>query len=75
MDVLDLEIGALKFGQLAKMAAAVGLALYRVQCAIVHGSLHCTMHQSTYAKLSKAQSLLQEVENEIAAARRMYGEE
>lgn len=75
MDVRDLEIGALKFGQLAKMASAVGTAIFRVQHAIVHGSLHCTMPHTMYQKLSKAQELLQEVETEIADACQRYGGE
>ncbi|MFN3624419.1 MAG: hypothetical protein ACK4TP_10190 [Hyphomicrobium sp.] len=73
-DVRDLEIGALKFGQLAKMASAVGTALFRVQHAIIHGSLHATMRPGWYDKLSRAQQLLQEVESEIADARKSYEE-
>lgn len=72
-DIRRLETGALKFGQLAKMASAVGVALFRVQSAILHGSLHCTMSNDAYRKLSQAQALLEEVEAEIAAAREAYG--
>jgi hypothetical protein len=72
MDVRDLEIAALKQGQFAKMAANVGVALYRVQAAIVHGSVHCTMPHDMYAKLSAAQAALEDVEAEIARRRERY---
>lgn len=74
-DVRDLEIGALKYGQLAKMAGTVGCALYRVQFAIMHGALHCAAPPGVYEKLSRAQALLQEAENDIAKARSAYGED
>jgi len=72
MDVRDLEIGALKQGQLAKMAGNIGVALHRVQMAIMHGSLHCTMPHDMYQKLTVAQAALEDVEAEISRRRERY---
>ena len=70
MDISDLKIGARKFGQLGKMASAVGVALFRVEFAIIQAALYCTSTPSIGRKLIEAQQLLQEVEDEIAAARK-----
>lgn len=74
-DVRDMEIGALKFGQVVQMHANVAVALHRVERAIIHGSLHCTMQGDDYAKLSAAKALLEELDASLARRRKTYGEE
>jgi hypothetical protein len=73
-DVKDLQIGALKYGQMVKMAASVGGALHRLQYAAIHGAMWCAATPSIARKIIEAQELLQQAENEIAERRKAYGE-